>query len=108
MGLEVQITPAKVKNWFAIKVKGESMYPTIKSGDMVVADPDALPILDGEVCLIAIGNYEYTLMRVFYDLGEIILKPDNDDFPTRRFPKEEIKAIPIVYHLRGIEQLRRK
>lgn len=107
--IDVIYLPINGNNRFAVKVKGESMYPTIRHGDIVVADPDAERIMDGDICLVANEGYEYTLKRVYFMTdGKVKCKPDNSEHPEIFYDKDTIRIIPIVFHLRDREQLRRK
>ncbi|MDQ7818696.1 MAG: S24 family peptidase [Melioribacteraceae bacterium] len=107
--IESLYLPGNGKNRFALKVNGDSMEPTIKEGEIIVVDPD-IEALSGDVCLVAIEGFEYTLKRVHFEMDEIILISDNSSVYDRKtFPKSRvIQVFPVVMHIKKRDQIRRK
>jgi repressor LexA len=67
-------------NLFALRVKGDSMAPTIQDGTMVIIkeQPD---VEDNEIAAVIInGDDEATLKRVKHQNGIILLIADNPDY----------------------------
>lgn len=62
--------------YFALKIKGDSMEPRIKSGDIVIVkcQEDAE---DGDVVIAAVNGDEATCKRLRKFEGSIMLQPDN-------------------------------
>lgn len=97
---EIPETLAKKGKFFALKVKGDSMEPDIKNGDIAIllVQPD---INSGEIgAVIFNGNNEATLKRIYKDETGITLIPDNlnnkDGFRPTHYTNKEIKEIPIT------------
>lgn len=97
---EIPETLAKKGKFFALKVKGDSMEPDIKNGDIAIllVQPD---INSGEIgAIIFNGNNEATLKRIYKDETGITLVPDNlnnkDGFRPTHYTNKEIKEIPIT------------
>lgn len=71
-------------NRYVLKVEGDSMYPNLKKGDLLLVENvnDGKPAdYSGKICTI-LFNGESTLKRVFVSAeGEIQLKPDNPYTP---------------------------
>ena len=60
---EISEDMARRGNYFALKVKGDSMLPTIKDGDVVIVkqqyDADS-----GQICVLMINGYDATLKEI--------------------------------------------
>ncbi|HHO0758314.1 TPA: LexA family protein [Aeromonas hydrophila] len=93
--------PRMGKNAFALRVKGDSMLPEIRPGDVVLIDPDASP-RPGEFVVAKNGNGEATIKqyrpRGVNDKGQewFELAPLNDVFPTMRSDLQTIQLIGVV------------
>ncbi|WP_205191307.1 S24 family peptidase [Burkholderia sp. LMG 13014] len=70
---------------YAAKVGGDSMEPTLKSGDVIVVNTGDVEPRDGEAFAV---NYEgeFVVKRLIRDSGEWWLSSDNID--SRRFPRK--------------------
>jgi len=70
----------------ALKIKGESMEPSLYETDTVIVNTDAITPIDGEVFAI---NYEGELLvkRMIRDAGVWWLYSDNPD--QRKYPRKE-------------------
>lgn len=100
--------PNNEPNKFILEVKGDSMEPTIKKADIIIVDPEAEP-RSGDVCLVGIEGFEYTLKRVHFDMDEVILTSDNSVYEKKIFPVAKVIQIyPVVMHIKKREQIRRK
>lgn len=70
-------------------VIGDSMEPTLKSGDTVLIDEADKTIRAGQLYGVGIGD-ELHIKRVFVKPdGTVVLKSDNPDHPTWEIPKDE-------------------
>lgn len=97
---EIPETLAKKGQFFALTVKGDSMEPDIKDGDIAIllVQPD---VENGEIgAVIFNGDNEATLKRIYKDETGITLIPDNpnnkDGFKPTHYTNKEIKEIPIT------------
>ena len=93
---EISEDMARRGNYFALKVKGDSMLPTIKDGDIVIVkqqdDADS-----GQICVVMINGYDATLKEVKKDTQGVWVLPHNPngDFKPSFFSNEEIVSLPI-------------
>jgi phage repressor protein C with HTH and peptisase S24 domain len=70
-------------------VMGDSMEPTLRSKDLVLIDEADKSIRDGDLYGIGIGD-TLQIKRVFVKPDStIVLKSDNEDYPTWDVPKHE-------------------
>jgi phage repressor protein C with HTH and peptisase S24 domain len=80
------------KNLAALAVEGDSMYPTLDRGDLVVCDSCGW---SGEGIYALRMNGEGYVKRVTHDPGKILLISDNPKYPIREY-QEDIEGLEIV------------
>lgn len=90
----------------ALRVKGDSMIPDIKSGDIVVVrrQPD---IESGQVAVVIINGDEATVKKVIKHKDGIQLIATNPEYMPMFFSNKEIEDLPVNIFGRVME-LRRK
>lgn len=75
------------KEYFGLKVKGDSMYPKYMDGDIIIVRMQST-CESGQDCVVYVNGYEATLKRViFLGDGGIQLKPFNPSYPPRHIMK---------------------
>jgi SOS-response transcriptional repressor LexA len=91
---------------FALKIKGDSMLPDFREGDVVVIDPSVAP-LPGDFVVAKNGDHEATFKKFrplgINEQGNTIFKlvPLNEDYPFMRSDIEPIRIIgTMVEHRR--------
>ena len=93
---EIPEALARSGEFFALKVKGDSMAPTILNGDIVIVrkqeDADS-----GSICVVMINGYDATLKEIKKELGGIWILPrnPNSNFKPTFYSNEEIESLPI-------------
>lgn len=87
---------ARRGNYFALKVRGDSMLPTVKDGDVVIVrqQEDAE---SGQICVVMINGYDATLKEIKKESNGIWILPHNpnSEFKPSFYSKEEIITKPI-------------
>ena len=83
-------------NNFALKVKGESMHPTIPENSCVIVDPDDQVIAHNKVYCIADNEGNSTIKRVKLDGKDIWLTPDNKQYSPKPAPDGAIVIGRII------------
>lgn len=83
------------KEYFALEVKGDSMWPNYLPGDVVIVRKD--PCCEsGDVCVVYVNGYDATLKQVKLDEdGSITLVPKNQNYPPRTYTPEETRTLPV-------------
>jgi len=78
-----------------VNAHGDSMSPTISSGDMVALQQleDFRYLISGEIYAIVTKNGLRTIKRVNDKGKNIQLIPDNKDYSEQQIPKEELMAV---------------
>ncbi|GAB6393548.1 MAG: helix-turn-helix domain-containing protein [Treponematales bacterium] len=80
------------KNLAALAVEGDSMYPTLDRGDLVVCDSCGW---SGEGIYAIRMNGEGYVKRITHDPGKILLISDNPKYPIREY-QEDIDGLEII------------
>ena len=82
--------------YFALKVKGDSMSPTIKNGDIVIIK-QADNCESGNICVVMINGYDATLKEIKKEEQGVWILPHNpnSDFKPTFYSNKEIESIPI-------------
>lgn len=96
------------KEYFALVVKGDSMWPDYLPGDVVIVRKQ--PICNsGDDCIVYVNGYDATLKQVKLNDEDhsLTLIPRNQSYPPRTFTQEEIQTLPVT--IAGVVvELRRK
>lgn len=93
---EISTEMASHGSFFALKVSGNSMLPTIKDGDTVVIrqqeDADS-----GKICVVMVNGYDATLKEIKKEPNGIWILPHNpsSDFKPTFYSNNEIEHLPI-------------
>lgn len=87
--------PYDVKSTIAIKVKGDSMYPKIEDGDVIIVRKQT-SVDSGDIAVLLLDNEEGLVKKVIYGKDWIELISVNPEYKTRRFEKEEVLRLRVV------------
>ena len=94
------------KEFFALKIQGDSMYPEYLSGDIVIFEVS--PTCEtGDDCAVMVNGDDATFKRIERKENGIMVKPLNPEYETMFFTNEEIETKPV--RILGIaRELRRR
>lgn len=96
------------KDYFALQVKGDSMWPDYLPGDVVIVE--RTPVCHtGDVAVVYVNGYDATLKEVRLNDEEqsLTIVPRNQSYPPRTYTREEIQQLPVT--IAGVVvELRRK
>ena len=95
------------REYFALQVKGDSMWPDYLPGDTVIVRKQPT-CQSGEDCVVYVNGYEATLKQVrLNDDHSLTIVPRNHSYPPRTFSPKEIESLPVS--IAGVVvELRRK
>lgn len=96
------------KEYFALRVSGDSMWPEYLDGDVVIVRRAQI-CTSGDVCVVYVNGYDATLKEVKLDeaAGTLTIVPRNPSYPPRTFTRQEIQELPVT--IAGVVvELRRK
>lgn len=91
--------PSRDKDAYALRLKGNSMAPAIKSGWVAVIEPSGL-LIPGEYVMVRLIDEECMLKELLYvNDVEVSLASVNDAYERRTIPVEQIELIHHVGHI---------
>lgn len=100
-----EIDPSMIKDgseYFALKIKGDSMEPKISNGDVVIVrkqeDCDS-----GQIAIVCVNGDQATCKKILKQSTGIMLVPFNPAYETVFYSNEDISEIPITVLGRVVE-----
>lgn len=94
------------KQYFGLKVKGNSMEPEYLDGDTLILEK-VDNCENGDDCVVMVNGNDGTFKRVFKNENGIILQPLNPEYSPVVYSNEQIENLPV--RIIGIvEEIRRK
>lgn len=94
------------KQYFGLKIKGNSMYPEYLDGDTIILEK-VENCENGQDCVVMVNGNDGTFKRVFKNENGIILQPLNNEFQPMVYSNEQIKNLPVKI-IGKVVELRRK
>lgn len=91
--------------YFALKVKGESMMPKFEDGDVLILKQQD-DCENGDFCAVSINHTECTFKKVLKKPNGITLMPLNPEFDPLFFTNKEVTELPITI-LGVVKEVRR-
>jgi len=84
-------------NTYLIKVKGNSMFPTLQIGDILIVKSDE-ELKNNKIAIISVNNTDYTVKR--FDKRKKILIADNSEFTNIEIHNDDtILCLGVVKQL---------
>lgn len=82
------------KEFFALKIKGDSMSPEYRDGDIIIflRQPDCE---NNDDCAVAINGNDWTFKRVEKTENGVFIKPLNPNYETKFFTNQECIDLPV-------------
>lgn len=80
---------------FALEVKGDSMFPTLIEGDIVIIKKQN-DFENGDIVVAIIDGNEATIKKGKKSESSILLQPLNTNYEPLIFTKEEMQTIPVL------------
>lgn len=81
-------------NFFALRIKGDSMTPTICDGDIVIVRQQE-DVNSGEIAIVMVNGDDATCKRVVKQTQGISLVANNPAYEPRFFTNKEIMETPV-------------
>lgn len=82
------------KQYFGLKVKGNSMEPEYLDGDTIILEK-ADDCESGDDCVVMVNGNDGTFKRVIKNKDGIILQPLNAEYIPFVFTNEQIESLPV-------------
>ena len=91
---EIDAHTASSGEHFALQIKGQSMEPRIKDGDVVIVrkqdDCDS-----GDVAVVLVNGDEATVKRIKKEPAGIMLIPSNPSYEPKFYSNDQIASLPV-------------
>lgn len=104
-----EVSPELLKDgyeYFALKLKGDSMEPRMKNGDVVIIRKQD-DINSGEIGVVCVNGDESTVKRIMKQADGILLVPLNPAFTPIFYSNHQIVELPVTI-LGKVVELRAK
>lgn len=103
---EISDEMARGGEYFALRVKGASMEPRIREGDIVIIRKQE-EIANGEIAVVMVNGNEATIKKFYSDENGITLIPLNPAFAPFHYTPDQVAALPVTI-LGKVVELRAK
>lgn len=94
------------KQYFGLKIKGNSMYPDYLDGDTIILEKTD-DCESGDECCVMVNGSDGTFKKVLKNENGIILQPLNSEYQPMFYTNEQIKSLPVRI-IGKVVELRRK
>lgn len=94
------------KQYFGLKIKGNSMYPDYLDGDIIILEKID-DCESGDECCVMVNGSDGTFKKVIKNENGIILQPLNSEYQPMFYTNEQIKSLPVRI-IGKVVELRRK
>lgn len=84
------------QEYFALIVKGDSMYPIVNEGDYLLVKKDDGNFINNDVCIVLINGDEATVKKVIRTDTGIELHAYNPYYPVQKYTFKEMQEIPVT------------
>jgi repressor LexA len=81
--------------YFALRVKGSSMEPRMRDGDVVIVRKQA-DVNHDDTAIVLVNGNEATIKRVLKSEAGIMLAPNNPAFEPKFYSNKDIAELPVV------------
>ena len=103
---EISADMAASGEYFALQVRGSSMEPRMKDGDVVIVRQQP-EVENGEIAIVLVNGNDATIKKIGKSSDGIMLVPNNPAFEPIFYNNEEITELPVVI-LGKVVELRAK
>lgn len=87
--------PYDIPDTFGLKVRGDSMYPKIEDGDIIVIRKQE-SVDSGTVAVVLLDGEEGLVKKVEYGKDWIVLHSFNPEYQDKRFEGAEVQRLRVV------------
>ncbi len=91
---EISEAMASQGDFFALQVKGDSMEPRIRDGDVVIVRKQE-DVDNGDIAIMLVNGDEATIKKVQKFEGGINLIPSNSTYPVLTYTTKDVLELPV-------------
>lgn len=96
--------PYDVPDMLGIKVNGNSMYPKIEDGDIIIVRKQE-SVDSGDIAVVMIDGEEGVVKKVLYGDDWIELHSFNPEYMPRRFEGADVERLRVVGIVKGVMKM---
>lgn len=78
-----------------IEASGDSMWPTIQDGDLMLLDRGYGEVVNGKIYVLVVGGLVVVKRVSLLAFGGLMLISDNERYPTETVPRDEVNNLNI-------------
>ena len=94
------------KQYFGLKIKGDSMFPEYRDGDVIICEK-VEDCENGDECVVMCNGNDGTFKKVLKSENGIILQPLNPTYEPMVYTNEQVEKLPVKI-IGKVVELRRK
>ena len=91
---EISAELANTGEFFALKIKGDSMEPKISEGDVVIVRRQE-QVENGELAVVLVNGNDATVKRFYKNDSGVTLISSNPSYPPFIYSKKEVAELPV-------------
>lgn len=91
---EISQELANTGEFFALKIKGDSMEPKISEGDVVIVRKQET-VENGELAVVLVNGNDATVKRFYMNESGVTLISSNPSYPPFIYSKKEVAELPV-------------
>lgn len=91
---EISAELANTGEFFALKIKGDSMEPKISEGDVVIVRKQET-VENGELAVVLVNGNDATVKRFYMNESGVTLISSNPSYPPFIYSKKEVAELPV-------------
>lgn len=90
----VNVSPRIDKEHFGLIAKGDSMFPKIEEGDLLIIHYTS-NVPNGKIAIVKVNGDEATCKKIIFNENGLTLIPLNNRYDPIYFSKEQVEALPV-------------
>jgi len=90
----IDVVPSMVKNHFGLIAKGDSMYPFICSGDILIIKKTP-SVRSGKIAIVKVDGDEATCKKLLIHTNGVSLVPLNTSYDPTFYSAEDVERLPV-------------
>jgi repressor LexA len=91
---EISSDLANTGEFFALRIKGDSMEPKISEGDVVIVRKQE-KVENGELAVVLVNGNDATVKRFYMNESGVTLISSNPSYPPFIYSKSEVEELPV-------------
>lgn len=99
------VSPSITKNYFGLYAKGNSMFPKIEEGDLLIVKL-CQSVDSGKIAIVKVNGDEATCKKVIYNQNSVTLLPLNNSYDPITYSLDEVSEMPVTI-IGEVKEIRR-